>query len=282
MGIFLGALEQSLLLLPLVFGIYLSYRILRVTDLTMDGTYILGAAVYARMIDFGPIQAMSLSVLAGGFIGVLVGFMQRHNRVSDLVVGILASFMLYSVNLQVLGRPNISLIGKQTLLTGVTIDNWVTALLIIAVILYLGMVLLLKSKMGLYLRAFGENQKLLHVLGKPAEGYRAFGLSLGNALASLSGALTASVNGFADINMGLGVALIGIGAVVIGGQILINPSANFHAFKGLASCFLGILLYFLCLNILLMMGVNPVNLKLILGLILFFSLRSMRFIGVMQ
>ena len=276
MHIFLAILEQGLLLLPLVLGVYLSYRILKVTDLTVDGTYVLGAAVFARMIDFGVLVALSSSILAGAFIGVLVGLMQRRGRVSDLVVGILASFMLYSANLQILGRPNISLIGKASLLSEAGLNDWIIMLVIISAALVLGLLFLLRSRFGLFLRAFGHNQKLLNILGQPAENYRIFGLSLSNALAALSGALTAEVNCFADINMGLGVALVGIGAVVIGGHILIKPQENFAAIRGIASCFIGIMLYFLCLNGLLMAGINPVNLKLILGLVLFFTLRGVR------
>jgi putative ABC transport system permease protein len=272
MSIFLTAVEQSLLLLPLVFGMYLSYRILKVTDLTVDGTYVLGAAVFAVFIDSGLFKALALSILAGTFIGVIVGLMQRHNKVSDLVVGILASFMLYSVNLQVLGRPNISLIGKDTILSQIGGNQWIVPLFVINFLLAVGLILLFKSQLGLLLRAFGHNQKLLSILGKPAELYRIFGLALSNGLAALSGALTAQVNGFSDINMGLGVALISIGAVVIGAHLL-RAQESFHASKALISCCLGIFLYFICLGSLLKAGINPANLKFALGAILFFTLR---------
>jgi len=276
MSIFLATIEQSLLLLPLVCGMYISYRILKVTDLTMDGTYVLGAAIFARMIDLGIIFALLLSCVVGALIGAIVGLMQRDNKVSDLVVGILASFMLYSVNLQVMGKPNISLIGKASILSVTGFSNWISVLAIISILVILILFFVLKSDFGLFLRAFGHNQKLLQILGKPAEYYRMLGLSLSNALSSFAGALTAGVNCFADINMGLGVALIGIGAVVIGGHIIIKAQENFCVIKGLMSCFIGIILYFLCLNMLLMIGINPVNLKLILGLMLFFTLRSVQ------
>lgn len=272
MSIFFTAAEQSLLLLPLVFGVYISYRILKVTDLTVDGTYVLGAAVFAVSIDSGQVKALILSIIAGAFVGVCVGLMQRHNRVSDLVVGILASFMLYSINLQVLGRPNISLIGKDTILSYTSGDQWIIPLLVINFLLALFLIILLRSEFGLLLRAFGHNQRLLTILGKPAELYRILGLALSNCLAALSGALTAQANGFSDINMGLGVALISIGAVVIGTHIL-NRQETFQASKALIACAFGIFLYFMCLGSLLKAGINPANLKFVLGAILFVTLR---------
>jgi putative ABC transport system permease protein len=275
MSVFFTAIEQSLLLLPLVFGMYISYRILKVTDLTVDGTYVLGASVFAVFIDQGIIIALGLSILAGIIIGIFVALMQRHNRVGDLLVGILASFMLYSVNLQVMGRPNISLIGKSTIISQIGISEWVFPLIVINFLLAYALMYLLKSQLGLALRAFGYNQKLLLTLGKPVELYRILGLIISNSLAALSGALTAQVNGFADVNMGIGVALISIGAVVIGTHLFLNQK-NFHVVKDLISCFLGISLYFFCLNILLKIGVNPANLKFLLGLMLFFTLRQMQ------
>ena len=274
MDILLSALEQSLVLLPLVLGIYLSYRILNVTDLTVDGTYVLGAAIFARTIDFGLLPACLLAIGGGGAIGAIVAFMQRRDLVSSLVVGILASFMLYSVNLQFMGRPNISVLGMPSLLTFSNQENWIVPLSIIAILLLAGLIMLLSSELGLKLRAFGHNQRLLLALGKKAENYRLFGLMLSNSLAALSGALATQVNGFADINMGLGVALVSIGAVVIGGHIFTREHENFKAPKEVISCFVGILLYFICLSGLLRAGINPANLKLALGLVLFLSLRS--------
>lgn len=272
MNIIFSSAEQALIFTPLVLGMYLSYRIIRVTDLTVDGTYVLGAAVFARTIEFGLFPALICSTCAGAIIGFIVACMQRNNIVSDLIVGVLASFMLYSVNLQILGRPNISLLDVSTLLSFGALSSWIIILAVIAGLIVLGLFFLLTSKLGLVLRAFGYNQKLLKVLGKSPENYRLLALSLSNSLAAFSGVLAAQVNGFADINMGIGVALVGIGAVVIGRQLIIGNSEKFVALKELSACFIGILLYFVCLNCLLKIGINPVNLKLVLGMVLFFAL----------
>ncbi|ARD86506.1 hypothetical protein A3306_04855 [Rickettsia bellii] len=275
MNLLVTALEQSLIMLPLILGMYISYRILKITDLTVDGTYVLGAAVFAKFLSFGLFPALILAVIAGGVIGVIVSFMQKNNRVNSLIAGILASFMLYSVNLQIMQRPNISTLGMPSLLTIFNTENWLLPLMITNIIVIFAVVILLKGRLGLMLRAFGFNKDLLAILGKPAEFYRTLGLSISNALAALTGTISAQVNGFADINMGFGVALVGIGAIVIGRHILIRNN-SFNAFKEIFSCFIGILFYFINLSILLRIGIDPINLKLILGIVLFISLRSVK------
>ncbi|HJD60448.1 MAG TPA: ABC transporter permease [Rickettsia endosymbiont of Omalisus fontisbellaquei] len=273
MNILVTALEQSLIMLPLILGMYISYRILKITDLSVDGTYVLGAAVFARTISFGLFPALVFAVIAGGVVGSIVSFMQKNNRINGLIAGILASFMLYSVNLQIMQRPNISVLGMPTLLSILDLENWLVPLIIINCLIIFVVIILLKGKLGLFLRAFGFNKDLLINLGKPAELYRTIGLSISNCLAALTGTLSAQVNGFADINMGFGVALVGIGAIVIGRHILIHAN-NFNAFKEIFSCFIGILFYFIALSSLLRIGIDPINLKLILGIVLFISLST--------
>ncbi len=273
MNILVTALEQSLIMLPLILGIYISYRILKITDLTVDGTYVFGAAVFARTISLGLFPALIFAVISGGIIGSIVSFMQKNNRINGLIAGILASFMLYSVNLQIMQCPNISVLGMPTLLSILDLENWLVPLIIINCLIIFAVIILLKGKLGLFLRAFGFNKDLLINLGKPAELYRTLGLSISNCLAALTGTLSAQINGFADINMGFGVALVGIGAIVIGRHILIH-SNNFNAFKEIFSCFIGILFYFIALSVLLRIGIEPINLKLILGIVLFISLST--------
>lgn len=218
---------------------------------------------------------MILAITAGGIIGSIVSFMQKNNRINGLIAGILASFMLYSVNLQIIQRPNISILGMPSLLALFNTENWLLPLIILNIIVIFAVIILLKKQLGLMLRAFGFNKDLLITLGKPAEVYRTVGLSISNALASLTGSISAQVNGFADINMGFGVALVGIGAIVIGRHILIRKN-SFNTVKEIFSCFIGILFYFITLSILLRIGIDPINLKLILGVVLFISLSSMK------
>ncbi|BBJ31658.1 hypothetical protein RAS_07670 [Rickettsia asiatica] len=181
--------------------------------------------------------------------------------------------MLYSVNLQIMQCLNISVLGMPTLLSILDLENWLVPLIIINYLIIFAVIILLKGKLGLLLRAFGFNKDLLINLGKPAELYHTIGLSISNCLAALTGTLSAQVNGFADINMGFGVALVGIGAIVIGHHILIHAN-NFNAFKEIFSCFIDILFYFIALSSLLQISIDPINLKLILGIVLFISLST--------
>jgi putative tryptophan/tyrosine transport system permease protein len=270
MDIIFSVLTQGLLFFPLVLGIYISYIILQTTDMTIDGSFVLGAGVFARLAtnDIHPVISMFVAVLAGVMAGILVSAIQAKNKVNSLIAGILALFILYSFNLVLMGRPNISLLGHATL-------SW-NAIAGIVLVLTILVGLLVVSRFGMVLRAFGENQNLLKKLGKSVELYRFTGLALSNALVALCGALTAQVNGYADIGMGFGVTLTGIGAVVIGRHLvaLIPQKHSFSIRHELGGCFLGVSLYFLAINLFLSMGINTLHIKMLLGIILVFLLRS--------
>lgn len=270
MTIFISSLEQSLLFYPLVLGVYISYKLLKVTDLTVEGTLVSGAAIYARLVEYSMPVAIMAALMGGVVIGSLVARMQKYDRVNDLIVGILAVFMLYSINMQIMGRPNISLLSSENLLTISPFDQWIFPLIIVASLLMIMLALLFKTKLGLFLRTFGSNKKIFKILGKNAEKYRLYGLIISNILAALAGVLMAQVNGFADINMGVSSALVAIGAVIIGDSLVSND--RFNVGKAILSNFIGIYIYFFCLNSLLLVGIEPINLKLILGILIFFTL----------
>jgi len=281
MDILIPALEQSALFFPLALGIYLSYGILRTTDLTIDGSFVLGAAVFARFLTNGvsPWLSLLLAILAGFCAGIGVSFIQKGDRINGLIAGVLALFILYSVNFQIMGRPNIGLYEADNLFAlamplGPN-GQWIMLVGLITLIL-LFMAFLLKTRLGLVLRAFGDNSHLLKNLGKNAEGYRFLGLALSNGLAACCGALSAQIYGYADINMGFGVTLTGIGAVVIGLQLIKHFTINrpYSVVLDLFGCFIGVFLYFLMINIFLRIGIDPINLKLVLGLVLIFFLRA--------
>ena len=276
MNIITNSLEQAAIFFPLVLGMYFSYRILKITDLTVDGTYVLGGAIFAKTIDFGVLPAMLFAIFGGFLVGNFVSFMQRENRINDLIAGVLASFMLYSVNLKIMQRPNISLLEKPNLLSMIEKESWLFLLCLIATVVSIFIFLVLVSRLGLFIRAFGYNRSLLSTLGKSPERYRLLGLGISNCLAALSGTLFAQVNGFADINMGFGVALIGIGAVVIGKQLIPAIVLKFSPFADICSCFAGIYIYFLCLNFMLFVGIDPASLKLALGGFLFVVLSKVK------
>lgn len=272
---------QSLTFLPLALGISVSYTILRATDMTLDGSFVLGAGVFARLITMGysPIFAGCCALLSGAMAGVMVSLIQRGGRVDPLLAGVLATFILASGNLVLMGRPNINLLSQTTLLSGAFAKSENFGWFVVA--MYCGAFciltcLLISSRLGLTLRALGDNPQLLHRLGKNVEAYRMFGFAFTNSLAAAAGCLTAQTVGYADIGMGFGMTLTGIGAIILGQQIIRLVMKNISARVAIDffACLFGVLLYFFAINALLRVDVDPVYLKMILGLVLVFFLRT--------
>jgi len=281
MELIAAVLTQAITFLPLAFGISISYMLLRATDMTLDGSFVLGAAVFARFVTAGisPAIAGVCALMAGGLAGILVSLIQRGGRVDPLLAGVLATFILTSGNLIFMGRPNISLLSQTTLVSTAFEKGQLAGWLLVAfysTIFCLIAMLLIRTRFGLMLRALGDNPSLLQRLGNPVEYYRLAGFALTNMLAAASGMLTAQTVGYADIGMGLGMTLTGIGAIILGQQILrvIFKSANFRVLAEFIACLLGVLLYFLAINTLLRFDIDPLYLKMILGIVLIIFLRA--------
>lgn len=277
----LSILVQALPFIPLAFGIAISYNILRATDMTIDGSFVLGAASFARLITLGvpPIIAAFLALASGAAAGTMTALIQRGGRVDALLAGILATFILSSVNLLIMSKPNINLIDVPTLLSpayAISDNVGMMAAFLIVLCLSLPVYFLLRSQIGLHLRAFGDNPVLLQRLGMRIELYRMFGFALTNMLAAGAGMLTAQMVGYADISMGFGMTLTGIGAIILGYQVLSKLSKKTYFRVGLEclACLIGVVLYFSSLNFLLRMHVDPIYLKMILGIVLAFFLRA--------
>jgi putative ABC transport system permease protein len=277
----LTTLTQSLTFLPLAFGISVSYYLLRATDMTIDGSFVLGAAVFARLATLGvpPILAFLAALSMGACAGAITATIQRGGRVDPLLAGVLATFILTSLNLILMGKPNINLLSQSTLVSAAFAqsDTWGWILtgfysLLLCAIAYL----LLSSRFGLILRAFGDNPYLLTRLGKNIELLRLGGFGFTNLLAAASGCLTAQTVGYADVSMGFGVTLTGIGAIILGQQLLhrLIKKAYFRLGCEFIACFLGVAIYYFALNLLLRLDVNPIYLKMLLGIVLVLFLRS--------
>lgn len=279
-GIFIAALNQTITFLPQALALYISFCILRTIDMTLDGSFVLGAAIFARLVELNasPVIAASGAVLGGIIAGIGVGIMQRGQKIDSLLAGVLATFILLSGNLLIMGRPNISLLSASTLVsqafeTG-QLYGWVlTALLSSSVCLIIGIILF--TRFGLILRAFGDNPVLLARRGKPIERYRLLGFAMTNGLAAVAGCLTAQTIGYADIGMSYGMTLTAFGTVILGKQLLALGllSNKFSIGKEFSACIIGVLFYFFAVNGLLRLEINPVYLKMLLGMILIVFLR---------
>ena len=265
----LSIVEQSCVFLPLVLGIYISYGILRIADLTTDGTFVLGAALFAIFIgfDINPIIATASSILGGALAGLISSLLQTRYDLQPLIVGILLVFILNSLTLKVMGKPNISLFESRSIFFS---HSKLTLLIPIAVFLLFGGAGLLASRLGLMLHALGNHPTLLHLCGKNGNSYRTFGLSLSNGLVAFSGALTAQVNGYADIGMGVGMILIALGIVIMGQQIYkrLFQGLPFSFLLRLIACFLASILYFSTVYVLLAFGLDPIYLRFMIGIFL--------------
>ena len=283
MNIILDIFQQSFILFPLILGIYISYKVLNVTDLTVEGSFVLGAVVFAKLVTelANPLLAMLASIVSGALSGIIVALVQRHNKINSLIAGILMIFMLYSINLQIMGVPNL------TTYDHFTVNAYFSHLFshyhefifsaFFSAICFVLVFILFKTRLGLNLRAYGDNYRLLYKLGKNPEKYRLIGLAISNALAAVSGSLTCQIYDFADINMGFGIALTAIGALLIGIQIIkrIFKNNNYSVVIDSLACFLGVFLYYSAVTIFLNIGVNPINLKLLIGIILILLLKTM-------
>jgi putative ABC transport system permease protein len=281
MSILYAAATQSLTFLPLAVGITISYRLLRATDMTLDGSFVVGAAVFARLITLGfsPVSACICALFSGALAGVMVSLIQKGGRVDPLLAGVLATFILTSANLIIMGRPNINLLSQHTLVSDAFIKSDLSGWLQIGMLsagLCLLSYLLVRTRFGLMLRALGDNPERLKKLGNPLELYRVAGFAFTNTLASAAGILTAQTVGYADVSMGFGMTLTGIGAIILGQQLLavFVRSATLRALGEFSACFLGVFTYFSAINILLRLDMDPVYLKMMLGLILIVFLRT--------
>lgn len=224
----LGALEIGLIFSLVALGVLISFRILVFPDLTVDGSFPLGGAVAATMIAAGynPFLSTFIALLAGALAGFTTAWLNVRLKIMDLLASILMMIALYSINLRVMGKPNVPLISEPTIFTILqpdSIPDYVARPLILLVVV-IGAKLLLdwffSSEIGLAMRATGANARMARAQGIATGRATLAGMALANALVALAGALFAQTQGGSDISMGIGTIVIGLAAVIIGENIL--------------------------------------------------------------
>jgi putative ABC transport system permease protein len=230
-------------------GVYLSLRILDFPDLSVDGTFPLGAATCAALIVAGvhPLVATIAAMILGGLAGLITAWLSTHLKFMNLLSGILVMTALYSINLRVMGRPNIPLLGENTLfeefflcLKGPLGLFWrIFPILIFIGLLAYALNCFLKTNTGLALRATGNNARMARAQGINDKAMVSLGLCLANSFVALGGAIFAQVSGYADISMGVGTIIIGLAAVIIGEAVLPIRKIS-HA---ILACIAGAILY---------------------------------------
>jgi putative ABC transport system permease protein len=243
----LGAVELGLIYGLVAFGVYLSFRVLSFPDLTVDGSFPLGAAVVATAITsgFDPWLGTALAALAGGLAGLVTALLNVRFKILHLLASILTMIALYSINLRIMGRPNVALLTEATVLTPLDSLGLSPLLLrplflaLVALVVLGLLVRFLLSEVGLAMRATGANPRMAEAQGIPVGAMTCLGIALSNGLVALAGALFAQANGFADVTLGTGTIVVGLAAVIIGESVL--PRATVAA--AVLGCLLGSLLY---------------------------------------
>lgn len=244
---FLGAVELGLVFALVALGVFLSFRVLDFPDLTVDGSFPLGAAVAATLIVSGadPWLATLAAVLAGAAAGLVTAVLSVRFGILHLLAGILTLIALYSVNLRVMGRPNVAILMQDTVLTpfyGLGLPETLARPLAIALAVTVVVALLaafLNSGLGLAMRATGANPRMARAQGVSTGVQVAAGIALSNAVVALGGALFAQANGFADVTAGAGTIVVGLAAVIVGETVVRTRSLLW----ALVGCVLGSVLY---------------------------------------
>jgi putative ABC transport system permease protein len=271
---FLGAIEIGLVFGLVAIGVFLSFRVLSFPDLTVDGSFPLGAAVTAALIVAGvdPFAATVVAIGAGALAGLATAALNLRFGILHLLASILTMIALYSINLRIMGRPNVALIGESTVLSpfqGLGLPNMylrpLAAGLVLAVVAAL-VARFLASDYGLAMRATGSNPRMARAQGVDTARTTYVGMALSNALVALAGALFAQTNGFADATMGTGTIVVGLAAVIVGEAVFGTRSVPLW----IAACVAGSVIYRLAVALALnagVLGLSASDLNLVTALL---------------
>lgn len=269
MDFYLTALLQGLCFAGIAFGIYISMKIFNIPDITTDGSYTLGGAVSGAMLTHNQLGYIVLPavLLAGAIAGAITGLIHTKLKVNALLAGILVMTALYSVNLIILGRSNLPLSAVPTLFNALNIvanPNQNSLLILMGFVLVVTLLIgyLLKTDFGIAMRATGNSEPMIRALGVNTDRMKITGLAIANALTALSGYLMAQQQSFADISMGIGVVIIGLGSVIIA-ETIINWLQVTSVWLSLVLVMAGAVIFQFVLAFTLNIGVDANLLKLV-------------------
>ncbi|NSB16595.1 ABC transporter permease [Clostridium beijerinckii] len=270
MGVLINILEQGLLFSLVSIGVYITYKILDFPDLSVDSTFPLGAAISAALLVNGvnPWISIIIATLGGAVAGGITAFLHVKLKITNLMAGILVMIGLYSINLRIMGKANVPLFNTPNLFKS-SIPAIVVILIMVIVVKIL-LDLYLKTKSGFLLIAVGDNEQVVSSLGVNKDLVKVLGLMISNALVALAGALTAQYQGFSDVGMGTGTVVMGLAAVIIGTSLFERLSFV----KVTTLSILGAIIYKAAIAIVLKLGLNANDLKLMTAIIVVIALCS--------
>lgn len=266
LNIVLGAVSLGLLWAIMTLGVFLTYRILDYADLTVEGSITMGAAIAARLIYGGvdPVLATAAAIEGGMAAGWVTGVLHTKLKIPGLLSGILSMIALYSINIRIMGKANITLLKSDTVFTGISAlgitGQWAVMLvgagLTAAVIFFLYW--FFGTELGCAIRATGDNEKMARAQGINTDTMKLLGLMLSNGLVAFSGALIAQNQRYADITMGQGAIVIGLASVIIG-EVLFDRGGFLRRFFSMA---LGAVIYRIIIAFVIELGMQPTDLRL--------------------
>jgi putative ABC transport system permease protein len=299
MTLAIGALSLGLILSFLALGVLISFKILRFPDITADGSLPFGAVIAAVLLTRGVEPTLATAAAFGGGLvaGAITGVLHTKFKIHGLLAGILVMTALYSVNLDIMGRSNVPLVSEVTLASyaewvGAAIsghsnlnlwgwevsirDAFVFIWLSIAVsVAGLVLYLFLRTHLGTALRATGDNEQMIRALGVNVDYMMVFGLAISNGLIGLAGALLAQYQGFADVQMGIGMIVLGLASVIIGESLVGSGSLGLS----ITGAVMGSMLFRLLVAIALRWGLDPNDLKLVTAVFVFLALVAPNFLS---
>jgi putative ABC transport system permease protein len=270
------SLEQGLAYGLVALGIVITFRILSFPDLTVDGSFPLGAAVVARFITEGvsPVYGIFLAIAAGFVAGCCTGVLYTKLKINSLLAGILMMTVLYSFNLRIMGKSNIQLLTVDTFLTpleNLPMNRFIPIIAFFFVVSF-GVKILtdlfMHTQLGFAMRATGDNEQMIRALGVNTDNTTILGLGISNAFVALSGALVAQDQGFADVGMGIGMIVAGLASIIIGEALLGKHTVQRMTLAALIGSFL----YKEIISIGLRLGLAPTDLKLATGIMVILAL----------
>lgn len=261
-SLIITSLEQGLIFAVLAMGVFITYKVLDMADLSVEGTFPFGAFLFAKFISMGinPVLSTLMAFCFGTLAGLLTGLLFTKLRIKPILAGILTMTILYSVNLKINGKSNIPLFDYDS------IYDLGPALAVLGIVVILIKVLLdlfLKTETGYLLITTGDNEALVRSLGANSNKYKVLGLMLANGLVALSGALMAQIQGFVEITMGNSIVVMALASIIIGDTIMKNSSL----LKNTTRAIIGAIIYKLIGGIAIDLGLNPQDLRAISAII---------------
>lgn len=268
------SLEQGLVFAVLAMGVFITYKVLDIADLSVEGTFPFGAFLFAKFVTMGlsPMASTLLAFCFGTLAGLLTATLFIRLKIKPLLAGILTMTILYSVNLRINGKANIPLFNHGSIFD---LGNVLIVLLVISIVIKILLDLFLKTEMGYLLIATGDNETLVKSLGASSNQYKIIGLMIANGLVALSGALMAQIQGFADITMGASIIVMALASIIIGDTILKNSSF----LKDTTRAILGAIIYKLIGALAIDLGLAPTDLRAISATIVIVFIAYNNFAG---